>query len=228
MPDTAHTTGFGQDDFYDSVLQEKYCKHDERTREEIFRRVARGLAAIERAQAEAAGGARREVAAKGLGAAEATPEAIEQAAYERFLSAQQAGFYPAGRVASACGTDIRATLINCFVQPVGDSISEDRDGKPGIYRALGEAAETMRRGGGVGYDFSLIRPRGARVASTQSRASGPIVDIFGELIETEQWEECKTAALAMLLNFCDMLPQFCADALASLLGLCERPFHDHR
>ena len=45
MPDTAHTTGFDQDAFYDSVLREKYCKHDERSREEIIRRVARGLAA---------------------------------------------------------------------------------------------------------------------------------------------------------------------------------------
>ena len=62
MPDTAHTTGFDQDAFYDSVLQEKYCKHDERTREEIFRRVARGLAAIERAQAEAAGAGAFEMA----------------------------------------------------------------------------------------------------------------------------------------------------------------------
>ena len=72
MPDTAHTTGFDQDAFYDSVLREKYCKHDERSREEIIRRVARGLAAVERAQAEAADDARRKLAAEGLGAAEAT------------------------------------------------------------------------------------------------------------------------------------------------------------
>jgi ribonucleoside-diphosphate reductase alpha chain len=150
-----------QDRYYDGVLRDKYAKTGERTAEDVYRRVARGLA-----QAESAGErARRE---------------------EEFFDAMVAGFCPAGRIMSAAGTDIKATLINCFVQPVGDSIAEVRDGRVGIYTALLQAAETMRRGGGVGYDFSSIRPRGARVGGTQSRASGPIsyMRVFDRSCET--------------------------------------------
>ena len=131
------------------VLLEKYAKGVETSADDVRRRVARALAAIE------------------------TPE--RRAHWEaRFLDAQQRGFVPAGRIASAAGTELSATLINCFVQPVGDSIAQDDDGHPGIYSALAQAAETMRRGGGVGYDFSRIRPQGAAVAwVTTSRAFGP-------------------------------------------------------
>ncbi len=141
------------------VLREKYAKGEESTILDVQRRVARALAAV---------------------------EADVPAREAEFLQAMQAGFVPAGRIMSAAGTDIAATLINCFVQPVGDSVSEQRDGKPGIYKALAQAAETMRRGGGVGYDFSRIRPAGAHVGGTHSRASGPLsfMRVFDASCET--------------------------------------------
>ena len=130
------------------ALLEKYAKGAEASVGEVRARVARALA-------------------------QAEPEAKRALWERRFLQAQVDGFIPAGRINSAAGVQLQATLINCFVQPVGDSIAEVVDGKPGIYSALQEAAETMRRGGGVGYDFSSIRPKGAEVKGTHSRASGP-------------------------------------------------------
>ena len=143
------------------VLLEKYAKGNESNVSEVRLRVARALAAVE-------------------------PE-DRRAHWERqFYEAQEHGFVPAGRINSAAGTNLCATLINCFVQPVGDSISEVVDGRPGIYTALQQAAETMRRGGGVGYDFSSIRPIGAHVKGTHSRASGPVsyMRVFDRSCET--------------------------------------------
>src|ERR1043165_2252389 len=145
---TAEATAVREQEICRDTLLEKYAKNDESSIDEVRRRVARALAQVE------------------------TEE--RRAHWERrFLQAQVDGFIPAGRIASAAGINLQATLINCFVQPVGDSISEVVDGRPGIYTALLEAAETMRRGGGVGYDFSSIRPKGAEVKGTRSRASGP-------------------------------------------------------
>jgi len=138
------------------VLREKYARGDESGIGDVRRRVARALAAVAYPD-------------------EADEPDTRRAELEaRFLWAQEQGFVPAGRINSAAGLDSQATLINCFVQPVGDSISGSEDGLPGIYTALAEAAETMRRGGGVGYDFSAIRPLGSKVHGTRSRASGPV------------------------------------------------------
>ncbi len=144
------------------VLREKYLKPGESGLEALYQRVARALASVE------------------------APEL--RARYEKlFLANLHAGAIGAGRIMSAAGTDIQATLINCFVQPVGDCIQGvDEDGYPGIYEALREAAETMRRGGGVGYDFSRIRPRGAEVRATASLASGPCsyMNVFDQSCST--------------------------------------------
>ncbi|NMM90404.1 ribonucleoside-diphosphate reductase, adenosylcobalamin-dependent [Rhodococcus sp. SRB_17] len=144
------------------VLKEKYLKAGETSAEDLYRRVARALASVE---------------AEG-----------EREKYEAlFLANLHAGAIGAGRIMSAAGTDIQATLINCFVQPVGDCIQGvDEGGYPGIYEALREAAETMRRGGGVGYDFSRIRPRGAQVKGTHSMASGPCsyINVFDQSCST--------------------------------------------
>src|SRR5262245_27004276 len=159
------------------VLLEKYAKGGETSVEEVRRRVARALAAIEK-----------------------DPARWEPVFYEVLEN----GFIPGGRVNSAAGTQLQATLINCFVQPVGDSVSETVDGKPGIYVALQEAAETMRRGGGVGYDFSAIRPKGAHVRGTESTASGPVsyMRVFDKSCETVESAGSRRGAQMAILR-CD-------------------------
>lgn len=144
------------------VLRDKYFKDGETSADQLFHRVAAALASVEN-------------------------ETVRAQWQARFLDNLRAGAIGAGRIMSAAGAGIQATLINCFVQPVGDCIQGmDDEGYPGIYEALREAAETMRRGGGVGYDFSRIRPKGADVKGTASQASGPCsyINVFDQSCST--------------------------------------------
>lgn len=110
----------------------------------------------------------------------------DEAQTRRFVKVMEDGFVPAGRINSAAGRDRVTTMINCFVQPVADTMTGTVNGMPGIMDALAQSAETMRRGGGVGYDFSLLRPMNANVVGTGSRASGPLsfMRVFDRACET--------------------------------------------
>jgi len=77
-------------------------------------------------------------------------------------------FLPGGRIQAGAGTRRRVTLFNCFVMGVIE------DSMDGIFEALKEGALTMQRGGGVGYDFSTLRPRGRRARTVGGIASGPV------------------------------------------------------
>ena len=131
------------------VREEKYYKFEETTIRALFVRAARALVAKE-------------------------PPEIREKLFELFLDALMRGFIPAGRVLSASGLALDATLINCFVQRIGDWIKGTRDGIPGIYDALAQTGKTLSLGGGVGFDWSDIRPAAAMVKGALARASGPL------------------------------------------------------
>ncbi len=134
------------------AFQEKYAKNGE-TREQQRARVAKALASVERHDREK----------------------WEQ----RFAQTLHDGFVPGGRIQSGAGTGLQVTLINCFVQPVTDSME-------GIAEALRQSMLTLKAGGGVGYDFSRIRPKGALVKAVMAEASGPIsfMRVFDRACET--------------------------------------------
>lgn len=89
-------------------------------------------------------------------------------------------FLPAGRITAGAGTGRNVTLFNCFVMgTIPDSMG-------GIFDGLKEAALTMQQGGGIGYDFSTIRPRGAEVKGVAADASGPLsfMDVWDAMCRT--------------------------------------------
>ncbi|MFT6530849.1 MAG: ribonucleoside-diphosphate reductase alpha chain [Limimaricola cinnabarinus] len=100
---------------------------------------------------------------------------------EKFYGAlENFRYLPAGRITAGAGTARAVTLFNCFVMgTVPDSMS-------GIFDMLKEAALTMQQGGGIGYDFSTIRPRGAEVKGVAADASGPLsfMDVWDAMCRT--------------------------------------------
>ncbi|MEC3861816.1 adenosylcobalamin-dependent ribonucleoside-diphosphate reductase [Mesobacterium sp. TK19101] len=100
---------------------------------------------------------------------------------ERFYAAlEDFKYLPAGRITAGAGTGRQVTLFNCFVMgTIPDSMG-------GIFDMLKEAALTMQQGGGIGYDFSTIRPKGAPVAGVAADASGPLsfMDVWDAMCRT--------------------------------------------
>jgi ribonucleoside-diphosphate reductase alpha chain len=89
-------------------------------------------------------------------------------------------FLPAGRILAGAGTGRAVTLFNCFVMnTIDDSI-------PGIFSNLNEAAQTLQQGGGIGHDFSTLRPKGALVRGVGADASGPLsfMDVWDSMCRT--------------------------------------------
>ncbi len=104
--------------------------------------------------------------ARALASVEARDREHWQTAFYRLL--EDFRFLPGGRIMAGAGTGRRVTLFNCFV------MGTIEDSMEGIFTALKEGALTMQQGGGVGYDFSTLRPQGSRAWSVGGIASGPV------------------------------------------------------
>ncbi|MFA9231612.1 MAG: adenosylcobalamin-dependent ribonucleoside-diphosphate reductase [Microgenomates group bacterium] len=115
--------------------------------------------------------------ARALASVEADPKHWE----DKFYAALEGFKYlPAGRITAGAGTGRSVTMFNCFVMgTVPDTMA-------GIFDGLKEAALTMQQGGGIGYDFSTIRPRGAEVKGVAADASGPLsfMDVWDAMCRT--------------------------------------------
>src|ERR1700759_1432302 len=89
-------------------------------------------------------------------------------------------FLPAGRILAGAGAERNVTLFNCFV------MGRIADSMDGIFSAVREAALTLQQGGGIGYDFSTLRPKGASVRGVAADASGPVsfMDVWDSMCRT--------------------------------------------
>ncbi|EKD89717.1 MAG: hypothetical protein ACD_33C00002G0009 [uncultured bacterium] len=146
-------------DVCQDVLKMKYFKNNDASREDVLDRTVKGLVANETNK-------------------EKYTKEFREALDYCILG---------GRINASSGVEgIQTTYINCFVQPVADSVYENIGDTPSIMEAVKQAAHTMRLGGGVGYDFSKLRPKGSWIKKTKSTASGPIsyMEIFNVTCNT--------------------------------------------
>ena len=143
--------------------------------EATFRRVAEDAASVER-------------------------DATVQATWsKRFFEAiSDFGFLPAGRILAGAGTGREVTLFNCFV------MGRIEDDLPSIFDSVKEAALTMQQGGGIGHDFSTLRPKGALVRSIGADASGPVsfMDVWDSMCRTIMSAGARRGAMMATLR-CD-------------------------
>ncbi|UWQ22252.1 adenosylcobalamin-dependent ribonucleoside-diphosphate reductase [Jannaschia sp. W003] len=130
-----------------------------------------------------------------LAAQEADPDA-HRPAFRAAL--QDFRFLPAGRIVAGAGTDRSVTLFNCFV------MGRIEDDMGAIFAHLREAALTLQQGGGIGYDFSTIRPMGAPVAGVAAEASGPLsfMDVWDSMCRTIMSAGSRRGAMMATLR-CD-------------------------
>jgi ribonucleoside-diphosphate reductase alpha chain len=126
-------------------LKDKTGNPTEKTPEEMWRRVARGIARVEKKSVQ---------------------KKWENAFYNTMKDFK---FVPAGRILSGAGTNYQVTYFNCFVIP------SPKDSREGILNSLSQLVEIQSRSGGVGLNLSSLRPRGARVKKVNGTSSGPIV-----------------------------------------------------
>lgn len=107
-------------------------------------------------------------------------------------------FLPGGRILAGAGTQRKVTLFNCFVMDIKE------DSLQGIFTALQEGAFTLQQGGGVGYDFSILRPQGESAEHTGSMASGPVsfMRIWDAMSATMQSSGIRRGAMMGILR-CD-------------------------
>lgn len=133
-------------------------------------------------------------------AAASVEKKAERSTWEKkfFSILENFQFLPGGRILAGAGTKHDVTLFNCFVMPISE------DSLNGIFDALKEGALTLQQGGGVGYDFSALRPHGFSVEHTGAVASGPVsfMRIWDVMCSTMQSTGARRGAMMGVLR-CD-------------------------